>query len=629
MDDFKHEPLPDAKTHIRLLQITQGSWDQPVKCVVAAWPLDTVPTYTAISYTWGDPSETTDMELNGTRFLARRNCEYALQQAYSADPKTYYWIDAICINQQDDEEKSYQVTMMGALYKKAARVLACVGQHADDSAFLIDILESRKSFFSRLYHDVTAKNEARPWAMSMNSRGLITLRSRLFSYPGEIRARLLAIRGRLMVAILEFLRRPYFRRVWILQELFMGNGKVTVCCDTTCQPLSAFFALNFLTLEWIYAAKRNAVGIAYSILIHFPRQLGGLPNLLNMFYTRYIGAAGETEICLGIGAGCKLTQSGPSALLLLHKFQCEDPRDRIYGVRDLIKWPNGLEILPDYTKDHIELAESLLWLLHTEHPHKPLTWLSNDIRRLLSISRERLMSLETTKSHNNPLHAHKKTLIYFEARRVGEIKWWGVKLSSAFRTQRREEYTELCNSSGEVVYITSITIRSGDWLLANPGTSTIAGPEWIVSSQGETGCSLEIELETMDRDGLALILRASPGTDRFRIAGMAFPALEFPEFPNTITIRRPRCFVLWWHPKDLLAMDWRIQNYRKQMTKNEEIEACIRLGMPAKQKATFAQGPYDLEQIRTMCQQKDSATFLEPEPIGDFYKQQWEPDPMT
>jgi hypothetical protein len=68
----------------------------------------------------------------------------------------------------------------------------------------------------------------------------------------------------------------------------------------------------------------------------------------------------------------------------------------------------------------------------------------------------------------NPLRTYESNLAYAKARRVGGIKWWGVKISELFRKQRCEEYTELWDCSGELVYYKSIMIQERDWFLLHP-----------------------------------------------------------------------------------------------------------------------------------------------------------------
>lgn len=113
MFEHQHTPLPDPRTHIRLLKILKGSVYELVKCALTAWPLDTAPSFYAVSYTWGEPSDLAVIVIDAKCRTVRRSCEYVLQQAYASGVDTYYWIDAICIDQTNTNEKNYQVAMMG------------------------------------------------------------------------------------------------------------------------------------------------------------------------------------------------------------------------------------------------------------------------------------------------------------------------------------------------------------------------------------------------------------------------------------------------------------------------------------------------------------------------------------
>ncbi|XP_014554014.1 hypothetical protein COCVIDRAFT_106024, partial [Bipolaris victoriae FI3] len=123
---FEHNPLPEHKSHFRLLSIIRGHFGQHVECEISTWPIDKAPPYYAISYAWGDANDTTDITINGSRLEVRRNCEYALQQAFATKACRYVWVDAICID-QTTKEKNHQVGIMGLIYSGAKHVLACVG----------------------------------------------------------------------------------------------------------------------------------------------------------------------------------------------------------------------------------------------------------------------------------------------------------------------------------------------------------------------------------------------------------------------------------------------------------------------------------------------------------------------
>ncbi|ROW11074.1 hypothetical protein VMCG_01259 [Cytospora schulzeri] len=130
---FVYEPLPDAGKYIRLIAILDFDETRPipVHCKLTTWPISEAPKYHAISYVWGDASQTATILLNDKPLQVTQNCEFTLRQAtwYGGDfRRRYYWVDAICINQSSDEEKGPQVSLMGQVYTNAERVLACVGK---------------------------------------------------------------------------------------------------------------------------------------------------------------------------------------------------------------------------------------------------------------------------------------------------------------------------------------------------------------------------------------------------------------------------------------------------------------------------------------------------------------------
>jgi hypothetical protein len=146
---YVHESLPDSKTHIRLLKILQGGFNQQVVCQMSTWPAADAPMYDAISYTWGDPDATTTIIINGKQKIVRRNCEYGLQQV-SEVSQGWLWLDALSINQDDNEEKGHQVARMGQIYKQAVCVHACVGPHADNSERIFEVVRAQAPILKRM-----------------------------------------------------------------------------------------------------------------------------------------------------------------------------------------------------------------------------------------------------------------------------------------------------------------------------------------------------------------------------------------------------------------------------------------------------------------------------------------------
>ncbi|KAI1012501.1 hypothetical protein LB504_008432 [Fusarium proliferatum] len=121
------------------------------KCVSLECTFETVhlanaPPYEALSYTWGDEAASIRILLNGEESLVRPNLAYALAALRISEPRVL-WVDALCINQQDNTERNHQVGMMGDIFRRAERVLVWLGRPSSgwDSS-VAGALEMAKKF---------------------------------------------------------------------------------------------------------------------------------------------------------------------------------------------------------------------------------------------------------------------------------------------------------------------------------------------------------------------------------------------------------------------------------------------------------------------------------------------------
>lgn len=115
--EVKLDPTSDS---IRLARIIlsnhqDGSY---ILLKIEKFQLSSAPSFYALSYMWGAPNECKEIVVNGEKFLIRENLWYFLWQGSIPDRCQYLWIDALCINQEDSNEKSHQVRLMGKIYSK-------------------------------------------------------------------------------------------------------------------------------------------------------------------------------------------------------------------------------------------------------------------------------------------------------------------------------------------------------------------------------------------------------------------------------------------------------------------------------------------------------------------------------
>ncbi|KAF2675717.1 HET-domain-containing protein, partial [Lentithecium fluviatile CBS 122367] len=113
---------------IRVLRLEPGWAYLKIRCSLIHINIDDdhVP-YEAISYTWGKDQRFEQIICNGSWTSVTRSLAQALQMFRLIDRARILWADALCINQEDEEEKSWQVGLMRHIYTHAFHVLVWIG----------------------------------------------------------------------------------------------------------------------------------------------------------------------------------------------------------------------------------------------------------------------------------------------------------------------------------------------------------------------------------------------------------------------------------------------------------------------------------------------------------------------
>ncbi|KAH7400339.1 heterokaryon incompatibility protein-domain-containing protein [Cadophora sp. MPI-SDFR-AT-0126] len=127
--NFTYEPLDlsASRPSIRLAILQPGPRNASIRVKLGRAAFAERPKYEALSYTWGRADDLRAIELNGTRVEVRKNLALALVHLRHTSEERVLWIDAICINQADLEERNRQVELMAYIYARAKRVLVWLG----------------------------------------------------------------------------------------------------------------------------------------------------------------------------------------------------------------------------------------------------------------------------------------------------------------------------------------------------------------------------------------------------------------------------------------------------------------------------------------------------------------------
>jgi hypothetical protein len=144
MPKLKYDQYPfDSRSQIRLLQFDNsafGSWQwsftPPITITVGA-KAEAACRFIATSYEWGSPDDIAPFSIGGEETTLRCNLIHflnTLSEVQHPDIKTpVYWIDSICINQDDKEEKANQIGLLRDIYSSASCVLSWLGPMGNGS----------------------------------------------------------------------------------------------------------------------------------------------------------------------------------------------------------------------------------------------------------------------------------------------------------------------------------------------------------------------------------------------------------------------------------------------------------------------------------------------------------------
>jgi hypothetical protein len=98
--------------------------------------------YEALSYVWGNAENKLPIYISGSRFDVTINLHSALSQLRNHSIERVLWIDAVCIDQENQAEKEHQIQSMAKIYGQANRVVVWLGEAADDSDLVIEEIRS-------------------------------------------------------------------------------------------------------------------------------------------------------------------------------------------------------------------------------------------------------------------------------------------------------------------------------------------------------------------------------------------------------------------------------------------------------------------------------------------------------
>ncbi|ORY14944.1 heterokaryon incompatibility protein-domain-containing protein [Clohesyomyces aquaticus] len=192
-DERQHIYRPLKRDEIRLLILNPGTEDEPTECYLEHYPVGSAKPYLALSYVWGSTENPGSILLDGCTFQVTANLGAFLKSIRHEFSTQVFWIDALCINQQDVQEKGHQIRLMKRVYEGASQIVIWLGEPDQNT----------KPAFDYLKHNYSEEEE---WSSAMG-RLRIESEQVIKEIPPE------ALDG-----IQDLLARPWWTRIWVYQE---------------------------------------------------------------------------------------------------------------------------------------------------------------------------------------------------------------------------------------------------------------------------------------------------------------------------------------------------------------------------------------------------------------------------
>ncbi|KAK1635817.1 heterokaryon incompatibility protein-domain-containing protein [Colletotrichum phormii] len=323
---FPYAPLKEDE--IRLVNLHAGPPSTPITLTTETTPLSSTE-YTALSYVWGDPSDTIPLHVDNHLFHATKNLHSALQHIrlfLMPSQLVPLWIDAISINQADISERSHQVSHMREIYTLADLVLTWLGpEFGPGLTYLRELGEHALA--------VSQKSKEPPKLL-----------------PSHVKDRYTTIRETVRV-----FQSTYWNRVWTVQEYTAPTDLGVFLSGTAWLDRTAFLPVTILytqALHWLRDGLRERRADASFVDATLSR-VKKVAHDLKMSYAR-MAASNEIDTAPdGMNASSKVEQvhqieskNGRSSivqqfnlispLLRFRDLQATDPRDRIYAPLNLL-----------------------------------------------------------------------------------------------------------------------------------------------------------------------------------------------------------------------------------------------------------------------------------------------------
>ena len=340
---FVYSPLRGQRS-IRVLQLNLiDPADNTIRAHLSEKSFDTCGKYEALSYTWNSEKLSVPLVCNGALLWITENCNDALKrllryQRKKVGKKRWFWVDAICINQQSVPEKNHQVRMMSEIYFRASQVHVWLGSGTAETDEMLKQIKRLALLQAVL--------KVLPRATSDLGKGIFDKQlARLEKY--EAGSDVAMSKG-----VACIFRCSWFTRMWVVQEMAMSCMR----------PVKLHCGEKMIRYDSLFRAADNINSDANSALRSmWYMHMKMMDNLRKVIVAKTEGKPLPYPVNMS------------RIIEIINYKQSTDPRDKIFGLFGLFKYlgwslpePNyklSVErVYADFTTAAIKHDRSLLLL---------------------------------------------------------------------------------------------------------------------------------------------------------------------------------------------------------------------------------------------------------------------------
>ena len=314
---------------IRLLSLKPGkeSHQNRLECELEDISLSDDPPFEALSYAWGDCDFSEIIFCGNAAINITRNLHDALIRFRHPDHSRKLWVDAVCINQSNGQEKSLQVPLMAKIYGQATEVLIWLGAETEGSN---DVMEYLKRIGQAFISRGGEVNEPRDERSTSND----ALWASVAQDPNLEKTHLV-------------LARPWFSRRWVIQETALAR-KATLHCGTVNMEWDVlFFAVTAL-------ARLRGDGS------YFWNKATGRPVQMRPCYMQNVSKLNDVRNDIWMEKGDRKSSGRQlhDCMDDARAFECRDDKDRVFALLGILNRGRDIPFQVDYGKSAAEVYEA-------------------------------------------------------------------------------------------------------------------------------------------------------------------------------------------------------------------------------------------------------------------------------